>query len=201
MADRTVRFPKGSLRGCTWRRTPKDVDGVRRDAWCTIGLAAKGARVWFYVRFDDGQVRTRHYEELSVDPFGVVPFFASQDDRRLGFWWVNAWNVAERPATSFEIARAMVADEVPFPGWRLLDGESCVARRRSLRIGDPVGTSDVEEAEKAMRAAALLKRREARRDHAAAMTVQHERAEKRHKRLASKWRAVLQRAKRAIEEV
>src|SRR5262249_15427737 len=122
-------------RVCTWRRTPKDVDGARRGVWCIVGRQHDHYQTHYFVRFDDGHVATRHRNDIYADPFHVVPFFGSEVDLTLGFWWVNARGVPERPATAYELARAMVADERPVDGWTLCDGDSLVAARRARPIG------------------------------------------------------------------
>lgn len=200
MSKRQTRFPAGSLRACTHRRTTKDVDGRRYDVWCTVGIKLLHSHAWFYVRFDDGTVASRHDDELYATPFGRPKFHASQSDTSFGFWWVNAFGTAERPATSYEIARSFVADETPSPGWTLLDGASCVLRRRSNAIGAESAPSEVETAERERKSLALMKRRKARRDHAFTMVAKHERATKRHQKCASRWRVILKRAEKAIEE-
>lgn len=215
---RRVRFQAATvLHAFTHRRTPEDVDGRRWDVPCIVGLPwthgtpPRTSRSWFNVRFADGTIDQRHKTELYVvpgtvtysrlSPYGVRPaVHKAVRDTTMGFWWVNGGGTAERPATTYEIARAMFADAPPHEGWTLLDGISAVARRKALPIGADVTPSAVEEADQKVRAEALSKRREARRDHAYAMVAKHDSKVKRHKRLAAKWRAVLKRAERALEE-
>lgn len=210
---RRVRFrAEVTLKAFTYRRTPKDVDGYRWDVPCTVGLPwvlrgtpPKKERNWFNVRFADGKIDQRRRDRLFLFeaehyPRYPITVHKAAKDTSLGFWWVNAGGTAERPATSYEIARAFYGDAPPHEGWHLLDGVSVVAVRKALPIGAAIAPSEVEAIDQRFRKEALQKRREAALVHAEAMLKKHERAAKRHAKLSSKWRAVVKRRRNALEE-
>lgn len=189
----------------THRRTPKDVDGRRWDVPCVVlahyrrAKMSKPAHKWVHVRFNDGSVDVRHVNNVFTNLASKTPVFRAMKDVTTGKWWINSNGVLERVATRYEVDRTAF-DAPPSSGWTLVDGDSYVGEQKQKRIlGAPRGESELERLERERKAAALQKRREKRRDHAAEMLLLHRRNLKREEMLVERWTREYARAMKVMK--
>jgi hypothetical protein len=191
------------IRAFTHRRTPKDVDGRRYDVPCRVIGVPKAAPSQLVVEFDDGARDWRHRANVTAIPpsdhSSSPEITKALEDTSMGFWWTNANGTLERPATTYELARALFGDAPARPGWSLVDGVTVIAELRSAGICERA-PSEVEREDRETRAAALRVRREVRRDHAAAAMKKYERRIARDTKIVAKWARVLKRAEIALKE-